>query len=210
MNRYSNMAIGIVLLFGLTLFYMGTDGFRAFTAETARVNNLIEEKPTFPNVTFQDSKERAYSIDEFKGKYVLVTFIYASCTTMCIELEMNTAEIVEQIPADYMGKEIVFLSVSFDPKRDTPAVLDQYRQIFDSDGETWRMARIEDQNKLDSLLKKFGVIVIPDDYGNFTHNAAFYLIDKTGTLIEVLDYKKSDEAAKKIVKILDTEARGNL
>ena len=45
------------------------------------------------------------------------------------------------------------------------------------------------------MLDAFGVIVIPDDSGNFTHNSAFYLVDPKGKLIEVMDYKKIEEAA---------------
>ncbi|MBP1930134.1 SCO family protein [Ammoniphilus resinae] len=201
----NKIALILVLLFGCILFYVGTDGLNAFTAEAARVNRLVDEQPKFPNVTFEDSKGRNYSISEFEGKYVLITFLYTSCTTVCPQLEMNMSQVYQQIPKEYMGKDIVFLSISFDPTRDDPATLDKYKDYFKSDGETWRMARIPNKAELDALLKAFGVIVIPDGYGNFTHNSAFYLVDKKGSLMNVLDYKKVDEAADKIVKILDGE-----
>lgn len=194
------------MLFGLILFYIGTDGFTAYTAETARVNKLMKEKPKFPNVTLEDSKERIYSFSEFENKYVFLTFLYTSCTTVCPQLEMNMSKVYELIPKKYLGKEIVFLSISFDPDRDDPATLEKYRGYFNSDGETWRMARIKDKSELESLLNAFGVIVIPDDNGTFAHNSAFYLVDKQGYLIDVMDYKKTDEAAKKVVRILKKEA----
>lgn len=194
----------IILIFGISLFYFGTDGFQAFTAEAARVNKLIDEKPIFPGeVTFEDSKERKYPISEFKGKYVFITFMYTSCTTVCPQLEVNMSKVYEQVPKKYLGKDVVFLSISFDPERDTPARLEQYRTSFHSDGETWRMARINNMAELDSLLKEFGVIVIPDGYGNFAHNSAFYLVDQNGTLIDVMDFKKTGEAAEKLVGMLD-------
>ncbi|CEG28473.1 SCO family protein [Bacillus sp. B-jedd] len=191
-----------VLLFGLFLFYIGTDGFHAFTAEAARVERLKEDKPKFPTVTLEDSKGRAYPFSEFKGKYVFITFLYTSCGTVCPELEMNMGEVYKQLPKRYLGKDIVFLSISFDPERDTPERLDKYKDMFDSDGETWRMARIADKAELDSLLKEFGVIVIPDGEGNFAHNSAFYLVDRNGNLADVMDYKQTDEAARKVAGIL--------
>jgi len=204
-NSSNKIALILVLLFGCILFYVGTDGFHAFTAEAARVNRLVDEQPKFPDVTFEDSKGRTYSISEFEDKYVLITFLYTACTSVCPQLEMNMSQVYQQIPERYMGKDIVFLSISFDPTRDDPATLDKYKDYFKSDGETWRMARISNQAELDALLKAFGVIVIPDGYGNFTHNSAFYLVDKKGNLMDVMDYKKVDEAADKIVKILDRE-----
>jgi protein SCO1/2 len=206
-NWHNTLASLLVLLFGCMLFYLGTDGFQAFTAETARVNKLIDDKPKFPAVTFEDSKERNYSISEFEGKYVFITFLYTSCTTVCPQLEMNMSKVYEKVPGKYMGNDIVFLSISFDPDRDDPATLEKYRGYFNSDGETWRMARIAKKAELDSLLKAFGVTVIPDENGNFAHNSAFYLVDKKGSLLDVLDYKKVDEAANKLKGILEKEAR---
>lgn len=204
-NRQTLYACLTVLMFGFLLFFVGTDGFTAYTAETARVTKLEEEQPEFPEVTFEDSEGRTYSISEFEDKYVFITFIYTSCTTVCIQLEQNMAQVYEQIPSEYLGKEIVFLSISFDPTRDDPARLDKYKDMFDIDGETWRMARISDQNQLDTLLEKFGVIVVPDGTGNFAHNSAFYLIDRKGTLVDVMDFTEIDAAANKLGSILKSD-----
>ncbi|WHY34677.1 SCO family protein [Cytobacillus firmus] len=192
----------LVLMFGIVLFYIGTDGFQAFTAETARVNQLMDEKPQFPDVTLEDNNGRTYSFSEFEGKYVFITFLYTSCGTVCPELEVNMSEVYKRIPEEYIGHDIQFLSISFDPERDDPKTLDTYRKAFGSDGETWRMARIPEQQELDSLLDRFGVIVIPDEYGNFAHNLAFYLVNPKGQLIEVMDYTLIEEAADRVTEIL--------
>lgn len=204
-NRQTKVSSILVLVFGLILFYIGTDGFTAYTAESARVTKLIEDQPEFPDVSFEDSEGRTYSISEFEGKYVFITFIYTGCTTICIQLEENMSQVYDLIPGEYLGKDIVFLSISFDPARDDPATLDKYKDLFKSDGETWRMARIPEQAQLDTLLKKFGVIVIPDGNGNFAHNSAFYLIDRQGALVDVMDFTKVTEAANKLVKIMETD-----
>lgn len=199
MKRESFVAIIVVLLFGSVLFYAGTDGFQAFTAETARIQQLKKEQPLFPDVMLEDSKGRAYTLSEFKDQYVFITFMYTSCTTVCVDLEWNMSQVYQQIPVEYVGKDIIFLSISFDPKRDTPEILDRYREGFGSDGETWRMARVPQQEQLDELLRKFGVIVIPDDYGDFAHNSAFYLVNQEGFLTDVMDYQDIDGDRKSVV-----------
>ncbi|PLR80704.1 SCO family protein [Bacillus sp. V33-4] len=204
-NRLTAFSCLTVLVFGIVLFFIGTDGFTAFTAETARVTQLIEDQPEFPrDVTFEDSEGRTYEIAMFEDKYVFITFIYTGCTTVCIQIEQNMAQVYEKLPNEYLGDEIVFLSISFDPTRDDPARLDEYKNLFNSDGETWRMARIPDQAQLESLLDKFGVTVIPDGNGNFAHNAAFYLVDGSGTLVDVMDYMDIDAAADKLANLLET------
>ncbi|WP_438313050.1 SCO family protein [Sporosarcina sp. FA9] len=204
-NRYQTIAFLAVLLFGAVLFYVGTDGFTAYTAETARVNQLIENKPQFPEVTLEDSLNNEYRFSEFKDRYVLITFFYTSCTTVCLELELNMSMVLDSLPKEYVGEEIVFLSISFDPERDHPERLNEYAGYFNADEENWRMARINDPVELKNLLDEFGVIVIPDDYGNIAHNSAFYLVDKEGSLIDVMDYKEVDEASQKVRSILDKE-----
>ncbi|MBT2643131.1 SCO family protein [Bacillus sp. ISL-41] len=206
-NRQTLISCIVVLVFGLLLFYTGTDGFTAYTAETARVTKLVEEQPQFPQVTFEDSEGRSYSISEFEGKYVFITFIYTGCTTICIKLEENMSQVYDLLPSEYIGKEIVFLSISFDPGKDDPATLNKYKNLFGSDGETWRMARIPDQDQLDTLLEKFGVIVIPDGNGNFAHNSAFYLVDRQGELVNVMDFTKVNEAADKLKETLEADRR---
>lgn len=206
-NNRTLVASIVVVLFGFILLFLGTDGFQAYTVETARVNKLMEEQPVFPDVTLEDSKERVYPFSEFKGKHVMLTFIYTACTDVCPELEMNLAQVYQSIPEQYIGEDIVFMSISFDPTRDDPETLEKYRTYFGSDGETWRMARIKDEAELNSLLDEFGVIVIPDGYGNFQHNSAFYLVDPNGILIEVMDYTEIEAASKKVNNILEQEER---
>src|SRR5699024_1796580 len=132
----------VVILFGAILLYAGTDGFHAFTKESARIYALNQEKPVLPEVTLEDSKEREFSFSEFRGKYVMITFVYTNCTTVCPQLETNFSEVYDLIPQKYFGSDLNFLTISFDPENDDPETLANYRQYFGSDGETWRMARI--------------------------------------------------------------------
>lgn len=197
-----------VVLLGLLLFAVGTDGFRAYTAEAARIIKLNGEHPEFPKIVLQDSTGRSFTLSELSGKYVLMTFIYTSCGTVCPQLEMNMAEIYDRLPDDAIGQDIVFLSVSFDTDRDTPEALEAYRHYFVDDPDNWRLARVPDRGELNKLLESFGVIVIPGNNGDFAHNGAFYLIDRHSRLAEIMNDTKIDQAVDKIARRLarDKEA----
>ncbi|WP_018933073.1 SCO family protein [Gracilibacillus lacisalsi] len=203
MTKHERIAVSVIILFGLVVFLVGTDGFQAFTTEQARTNQLIKEQPQVPNVELEDSKSRTYSIEELQqNKYLFITFMYTNCATVCPQLERNMQEVYQQLPVSMIKDDIQFLSISFDTEHDDPETLEKYRSYFDSDGETWRMARINDQEELTSLLDQLGVIVIPDDYGNFQHNTAFYLVDKDGYLIDVMDYTEIDQAVERIKSVI--------
>lgn len=202
------VSIIVVIVFGFTLFFIGTDGFKAFTAETARTNKLIEQKPALPLVTLEDSLGEQYSFDEFNGKYILMTFIYTACSTVCPMLEKNVSNIYEQVPEMYLGEDIVFLSISFDTERDTPEVLARYGEFFGSDADKWRMARVPDDDELKTLLDEFGVIAIPDGEGDFQHNVAYYLVDKEGYLLDVIDFEDVEGATSRVLEVLKYRKEG--
>ncbi len=210
MNKRNNQwtAMIIILMFGLSLFYLGTDGFTAFTAETARTSNLLEEQPKLPSVTLEDHEGDEYDFSEFEGKYMLMTFIYTACSTVCPQLEMNVKEIYEQIPTQYLGDDLMFLSVSFDSERDTPEILNNYRENIGGNGEIWRMARIADKQQLEATLDGFDIIVIPDGDGDYAHNVAFYLVDPEGYLIDVMDFQDITGATARIMEVLEEDREG--
>ncbi|SHM38262.1 SCO family protein [Gracilibacillus kekensis] len=199
MTKHERIALMVVLLLGLSVLTIGTDGFQAFTEEQARTNQLISEQPYLPKVILEDSKARTYSMQELQhNKYLFITFMYTNCATVCPQLERNMQEVYQQLPDTMIKENIQFLSISFDPENDDPKTLEKYRSYFDSDGESWRMARINDKDELNNLLDELGVIVIPDDYGNFQHNSAFYLVNREGSLIDVMDNTEIDQAVERI------------
>ncbi|MDQ0158267.1 SCO family protein [Alkalibacillus salilacus] len=203
LKRKTIIAIAIVLVVNVGIYFVGTDGFTAFTAEEARTQELTDHQPLFPEVTLEDSQARTYPFSEFEGQYVFMTFFYSACSDVCIELEENMAEVFEA--TENLHDQVQFLSISFDPERDKPEVLDNYRQYFGSDGEDWRMARINNQDELQSLLDAFEVIVIPDGNDHYTHNSAFYLVNPDGRLIDVMDFRDIDGAVDRLENVLESE-----
>ncbi|SER43433.1 protein SCO1/2 [Gracilibacillus ureilyticus] len=194
----------LVVCFGMVVLAIGTDGFQAFTSEQARTNQLISEQPVIPNIMIEDSKARLYPIDEFQeNTFLFVTFMYTNCGTVCPQLERNMQKVYEILPEKYINEKVRFLSISFDTDTDDPETLATYQSYFDSDGETWRMARIPSEIELQQLLDQLGVIVIPDDYGNFQHNSAFYLLNEYRQLVDVMDYTKVEQAAKTITQHIE-------
>tara|TARA_B100000315_G_C14508925_1_gene556016 strand:+ start:103 stop:423 length:321 start_codon:yes stop_codon:yes gene_type:complete len=106
---------------------------------------------------------------------------------------------MENISAD---KRFSLLSISFDPEHDTLDVLSSYADTFGADGSSWRMARVNDQAKLDFLLRELGVVVIPDEFGGYQHNAAIHVIDRGGRVAYILDYDVSSEQIQQVVQQL--------
>lgn len=65
--------------------------------------------------------------DDYQGKYVVVGFIYTNCPDICPLVTQNLIKVQKEFnnPDD-----IQFLGITFDPKRDTPEVLKNYKGLF--------------------------------------------------------------------------------
>lgn len=112
------------------------------TEETAaRDLNRIEIGEVVPTFSLTNQNGRAFSLSDFKGKAVLVTFIYTRCPipNYCPLLSKNFAELQERFAKEF-PEQFQLISVSFDPKFDTPAVLNEYSARWSPDEKTWTFA----------------------------------------------------------------------
>ena len=81
-----------------------------------------------PDVSLIDQHGAAVSLASFKGKPVLIDFIYTSCASTCPMLTAKMAAIAHQLgPA--LGAGVTIVSISLDPEHDTPAALAKTSQL---------------------------------------------------------------------------------
>lgn len=192
MNKRRQAARGVVvttliILLGIGVFWYGTDGFTALTAETARRSDILRSPRPLPPVTLEDQDGRLFKLQDYRGQLLAVEFIYTRCQTICRAQGMVFKQIRDQIPASILGRRFSLLSISFDPLHDDPPSLKAYGDRYDADGNRWRVARVNDQAELAELLKAFGIVVIDDGMGGFEHNAAIHLLGRDGRLRQISD-----------------------
>jgi len=90
--------------------------------------------PNLPVVT-QDGKTVRFYDDLVKGKIVIISFIYTSCTDICPLTTARLSQLEERL-GELVGRDVFMLSMSVDPERDTPQRLKEYSQAFQT-GPGW-------------------------------------------------------------------------
>lgn len=190
------MPILRTLLASLTLLLAGgaalsaaTDGFRAFTTEAARRVSVRQNPISVPAVGLQVQSGSRIHLTDLRGKWLLVDFIYTRCPSYCVALGGEFAQLQDQLAGPIARGEVELLSISFDPDHDTPPELAAYLQRSRDRGHGWRAARPLAPEGLRQLERAFGVTVIADGFGGYTHNAAIYLVDPEGRLVEIFDMR---------------------
>lgn len=184
----SHLASVAIAFVGAALLWSATDGLRAFTSEQARRLDVRAHPRTLPDPLLHDQLGRPLRLSDFRGQPLLVDFIYTNCTTLCGLLSASLKQFADREVAARAGEGYLLLSISFDPDRDTPAVLEAYARRYGADPQRWRFARVADKAALGELLRAFGVVVIRDASGEFQHNGAIHLVNRSGHLVDIFDY----------------------
>ena len=161
-----------------------------------------------PDFTLLNQSGRTVHLAQFKGRVLLVTFIYTRCqmADFCPRMSTNFADIDKALAADpALYSRTHLLSISFDPAYDTPAVLKRYGSSY-----TGRFAR-EDFTHWDfaappakelPAITQFFNVGIQDggtataaDPTKLTHSLSTVLIGKDGKILAwypTNDWKPAD------------------
>lgn len=134
-----------------------------------------------PDFTLTDQTGQRVSLSRFAGKVVGVTFIYTSCPLpdYCFRLSNNFGRLQKRFAAR-MGRDLVLLSISFDPVHDSPEVLAKYGSIWKADPNSWHfLTGTPDEVK--AVCRRFGLNFWPDD-GALAHSMHTLVIGREGKL----------------------------
>jgi protein SCO1/2 len=184
----------------VAVFAAVTDGFRAFTSETARRLDVREHPRALPSVRLQTADGSAIDLASLHGRWLLVDFIYTRCMTYCSVQGNEFARLQAQLSGEIADGKLLLLSVSFDPSHDAPAELTAYQHRSRDRGTGWIAARPQNEADLDALLHAFGVRAIPDGLGGFVHNAAINVVDPDGHLVAIVDWNDPGNAERLVLR----------
>lgn len=91
-----------------------------------------------------------------KDRVAVVTSFFTSCTAFCPMTQERLARLAKLLH-DRLGKDVIFVSVSVDPAKDTPAAMKAWGKKFNV-GPGWMLVSGQTEN-VESLLKSLGLFV---------------------------------------------------
>lgn len=144
---------------------------------------------TVPDFQFLNQSNRTISLRQFRGKVLLLTFIYTRCASpqYCPLMSRNFAKLDKMLAANpKLYARTHLLSISFDPKHDTPAVLRSYGGAYTGKDEKetfehWDFAA-PSEAKLASVLQWFDVGVTPGKGNTLNHTVSTAVIGPDGKI----------------------------
>ena len=125
--------------------------------------------------------------DDYEGKYVVVGFIYTNCPDICPLVTQNLIKVQKEFndPDD-----IQFLGITFDPKRDTPEVLKNYKELFNLDrnfdfitADSTTISELMDSVRVRSQVSFTQVREDDKEVYFMNHSDKIMVLDKKGRVI---------------------------
>jgi protein SCO1 len=171
---------------------------------------LLKPGEAVPNGSFldQDGKKRSFSA--FKGSRIVMTFIYTTCPlpTFCPLMDRHFVAIQKSLQENPALKDVHLVTVSFDPKTDTPPVLTKHARELRADLTRWTFLT-GDRDEVDQFAARFGVSVAraQNDPRDITHNLRTAIVDPDGRLVKV--YVGNEWSPDQILADLEPIARAN-
>jgi protein SCO1 len=131
-----------------------------------------------PDFSLTDHEGKPWRSRSLAGKVVLATFIYTTCTDVCPLLTAKFAEIQRQLKSAKRN-DFFLVSITTDPKTDTPKVLKAYGDRYHADFQSWAFLTGSEAD-LKNVWRAFGVSVNARDKGKSQHTTVTTLIDPRG------------------------------
>ena len=112
-----------------------TRSLEEIEAERLRAGELV------PDFMLTDQDGRAIHLKEFRGKAVVLTFIYTRCPlpNFCPLMSKKFAELEHRLSKEFPNR-YELLSISMDPAFDRQAVLKEYAARYGADPKDWSFA----------------------------------------------------------------------
>ena len=150
-----------------------------------------------PDFTLIDQARQRVSLSQLRRKGGGVNFIYTRCALpqFCLRVTNNFGVLQKRFARASCGRELVLLTVTFDPERDTPEALATYASQWKADPKTWRFLT-GPCRKCERVCALFGVDFFPDE-GLMNHSLRTAVIDRAGALVANIEgnqYTRSSSA----------------
>lgn len=120
------------------------------------------------------------TLSDYRGKVVLVNFMFTRCYDICPILTGKLAMIHEELKAKH-GNDVRFLSVTVDPDHDSPAVLQEFAEAMDYDPKGWSFLT-GGEAEVQKVANAYGVLMAKTSANFVNHNLLTTVVDRDGMM----------------------------
>lgn len=133
---------------------------------------------TIGNYSLIDSGGATLALASYRGKPLVISLIYTSCSSVCPPTTQHVIKAVEDSNRVFGADRFEVLTLGFDARNDTPAKLSGFAATQGINLPNWRVASA-DQATLEALLRDLG-FSYTTVAGGFDHVSQTTIVDRNG------------------------------
>jgi protein SCO1 len=138
----------------------------------------VNKADCLPALKLTDQHNQTIVLSSFKGKPVLVDFIYTSCPGPCLTETQKMAKVADSLSKE-LGNKVILLSVTVDPEHDGPQQLLEYTKKQDVERPGWYFLTGSPKT-IEEVLSKFKLIRQREPDGSVDHIIGVFLVGPDG------------------------------
>jgi protein SCO1 len=173
-------AVAIVIL---AICLMGLPGCRS--DDDTGSFPAANKSDCLPNLALLDQNGQSINLSSLKGKYVLINFIYTTCSGTCPMLTSKMSQVEKKLGPE-LGKKVRLVSVTLDPEHDNSAQLLKYANEHDANGADWIFLTGPPAD-IDKYLAIFNIKRTRETDGSIDHVTTSFLLGPDGRQIRQYD-----------------------
>ncbi len=180
MNKKIYLFLGIVLTFPSVVYIALLTYEQKF--ESLSIYGPIDEvtgetRHTIPYFELVDQKGQKQTLNNFKGKIMVVDFFFTYCPSICPKMSRNLQDVQNKFLND---DQVAIVSYTVDPERDNVERLAEYAKNYNSKPGQWFFLT-GNKSSIYRLARKGYFITAQDGDGgsdDFIHSEKLVLVDQ--------------------------------
>ncbi|HEX6463650.1 MAG TPA: SCO family protein [Vicinamibacterales bacterium] len=157
-------------------------------ANAVKATDVMQPGDRVPDAALVDQTGTTRSLSDWRGKVLVVTFVYTRCPLpdFCPLMDRHFGTLQQAIKKDPPLRDRAHLvSISFDPAHDTLPVIRAHATALGADPAVWSYLTGTPE-AIDTMTSRFGVSTIQEKESpdTITHNLRTAIVDRNGRLVK--------------------------
>lgn len=170
-----------------------------FISRWSTDNVQLDSLGPAPDFTLQDLDGHSVKLSDSSGKVRVIYFYFTNCPDVCPPTTLLLSDVQNKLKeTGLFGKQVQFISISFDSKKDTPERIREFIQRIPNpiDQSGWTFLRGTSDEQLKKLMTDFNLALLRnEETGSYTHTDTVTIVDQQGTIRKYMSGSIDDEAS---------------
>jgi protein SCO1/2 len=183
----------MLLVVAIAASLLGIGRAQTQTKELPFPADRLRTSLPMPAFTLMNQEDESVSLESLQGKVVLVTAVYASCTTTCPMMLKKIRNVLDEL-SEKERNELAVVAFTLNPEVDSRELRRMISRIYSMDAPQFHFVNGLPM-EVNALLDRLDVARTKDEKtGQIVHSNLFFLLDRDGRIAYRLSLSQNEQS----------------